>query len=902
MHKQEHLAPQDEKVRQIGFGSMAEMGEKQRVSTGIPALDTVIDGLRMGDNVVWQVDDLENYSVLARPFVSRAISEARKMVYIRFAPHPPILNLREGLSAIRIEPNQGFDSFSTQLNRIIEEQGPGTFYLFDNLSALLAEWATDQLLANFFKVTCPYLREMETVAYFALTRGQHSHIAVANIRDTTQVLIDVYYVQGRLYIQPLKVWDRYSPLMFLPHRVQGESLSPIFQSAEASSLLASASRQPLRRKAESSVPWETVYSRLVRVVEEGGASPEKTQEIQELKREFRRMMVGDHPRFNGLFDDYFTPDDLFAIRHRMIGTGRIGGKAAGMLLARRILENAQSKIDFSTILEQHDSFYIGSDVFFGFLVNNGLFRLRMRLSRGTLISAEEFEEVEERFVSGVFSPEIVEQFQDMLDYFGQAPIIVRSSSLLEDSFGNAFAGKYRSEFLANQGDPRMRLDSFLHALKLVYASAVNPDALAYRRRHGLGESDEQMAILVQRVSGFRYKTFFFPQLAGVAFSHNLYRWTDRIDPEQGMVRLVFGLGTRAVNRVGGDYPRIMALSHPGLQQTPESQLAAYSQRRVDLLDLSANTLATVPLGPLVSDADYPGLHLFVSIAEDGYVRDPVGVFPGKISNPVLTFNLLLSQTDFAAVIREMTSILEKAYGYAVDTEFTASVGPENRVSVNLLQCRPMRLPGTGTGREPAPINIRRGDVLFRARRMMPGGVVERLRYALYVDPAAYASRASLDMKKYLGRVVGRVNREVISGDEKMMIIGPGRWGSSNIDLGLNTSYSDISNASALVELAFDSGGHSPELSYGTHFFLDLVESEIIYLPVYPEDQEAEFNAGFFKGSPNFLTLLLSGADRYSEFIRVIDIPAVTGGRYARIVADAEAQAAVCYLVGESQKP
>ena len=175
-----------------------------------------------------------------------------------------------------------------------------------------------------------------------------------------------------------------------------------------------------------------------------------------------------------------------------------------MLLARRILEPRPAEIDFSRGPGGHDSFYIGSDVFFTFLVDNDLFRLRLKMTRDTHISQDEFDEVEDRFLDGTFPPEIIEQFRDLLDYYGQAPIIVRSSSLLEDSFGNAFAGKYRSEFCANQGTPEERLEVFMRAVKLVYASALNPDALTYRRKRGLGESDEQMAILVQRVSGTPY--------------------------------------------------------------------------------------------------------------------------------------------------------------------------------------------------------------------------------------------------------------------------------------------------------------------------------------------------------------------------------------------------------------
>jgi pyruvate, water dikinase len=246
----------------------------------------------------------------------------------------------------------------------------------------------------------------------------------------------------------------------------------------------------------------------------------------------------------------------------------------------------------------------------------------------------------------------------------------------------------------------------------------------------------------------------------------------------------------------------------------------------------------------------------------------------------------------------MTSKLERVYGYPVDTEFTASIGPNNKVGINLLQCRPMRLPGARAGNTAAPINLKRENVLFRAARMMPGGVVEQVRYVIYVDPRAYAEKASLDVKKSLGRVVGKLNNRIASAEEKMIMIGPGRWGSSNIDLGVNTSYSDINNTSALVEVALEAAGHVPELSYGTHFFLDLVESRIIYLPVYPDNPAAEFNFAFFDGSPNALAELLPEAAKYEEFVKVIDVPRTTGGRHVKVVADSEIQKAVCFLDGE----
>jgi len=866
------------------------------VNSGIKGLDEAIQGLRLGDNVVWQIDDLPDYRFFVEPFVERAIRDGRKCVYIRFAPHPPVLQPRPGLDVVEVDPGQGFDYFSRQVNKIIEERGREVFYILDNLSALAVEWATDELLANFFQVTCPYLFELDTIAYFALTRGKHANSAIARIRDTTQVLIDVFSVTDRMYIHPLKVWDRYTPEMFLPHEVVGEEWSTIFQSGDAAAISVVAGGFTLGRKEDSIAPWDSVYNKLAVYCGKEGGTREIDTEVLALKEEFRRMLISDHPEFNALADRYFSLEDLFAIRNRLVGSGRIGGKAAGMLLARRILADKEgAEFDFTQVLEAHDSFYIGSDVFFTFLVKNDLFRLRLKLTSNSHLSYEEFEEVEERFLSGRFPPAIMEQFRSMLDYFGQAPIIVRSSSLLEDSFGNAFAGKYRSEFCANQGSPEERMDAFLRAVKLVYASALNPGALSYRRKRGLGESDEQMAILVQRVSGMPYNGCFFPCLAGVAFSKNLYAWSSRIDPEQGIIRLVFGLGTRAVERVGRDYPRMIAVSNPELRPEAGEEIAKYSQHRVDLLDLDGNEFTSLPLRELLSKRDYPELYLLVSVITEGYPQDPIGrMVDGSPQDFVLTFNNLIKQTDFCELMGTMLSRLESSYGHPVDIEFTAAVKPDGNLKINLLQCRPLSLPGSA-GPVFVPEIKPEARVLFRADRMINGGVIRNIRYIVYIDPEAYSAIPSLDIKGEIGRLVGRINEhpQVIEG--RVLMMGPGRWGSSNINLGVNATYGDIHNAAALVEIAREEAGHVPEVSYGTHFFQDLVEDQTIYLPLYPDRPEAEFNHAFFADAPNVLTEYLPGSGRFEGLVHLIDVPAVTQGAYAQIVADPRAQQAVCFL-------
>ncbi len=864
------------------------------VSCGIPSLDEVIQGLRLGDNVVWQVDEPDNYLRVVHPFMNRAVEDGRTVVHIRFAPHPTVLPPFLPVADEEVDPRYGFDFFSAQVNQIIEERGRGVFYIFDNLSSLVADWATDELLANFFQVTCPYLHELDTIAYFALTRGQHAHTAVARIRDTTQVLIDAYHVRGDLYIHPLKVWDRYSSQMFLPHRYEDGLLHPVFKSGEASTISLTASKTPLRLKADSIAPWDSVYRKLTQYDEEELSLLESTAEMQALKQELSQMILGNDPEFKRLSNRYLSLTDLLSVRNRLIGSGRIGGKAAGMLLARNILLKTPGGLDFSQVLEEHDSFYIGSDVFFTFLVNNGLFRLRLRLTRDSQILKEEFEQVEKRFLAGRFPDEILEQFRDLLDYFGQAPIIVRSSSLLEDGFGNSFAGKYRSEFCANQGTPEERMEAFLRAVKLVYASSVNPDALSYRKQRGLGEADEQMAILVQRVSGMRYRSYFFPTLAGVAFSHNLYRWTERIDPNQGIIRLVFGLGTRSVNRLGNDYPRLIAVSHPQLRPEVGSKIAFYSQRGVDVLNLAQNEFQSVPLADLLAPADYPNLGLYLSGMEDGYLKDSIVPRQEDPRKWVLTFNHLLSKTAFIPIMKELLATLEAAYGYPIDTEFTAAPDSRGNLRINPVQCRPMKVPGAvevvGT-----PRDLPRSLVLFRTHRAIHGGVVNGIRTIVYIDPRSYSRETPLDLKRAMGRLIGELNRHPQMRTRRFMMMGPGRWGSSNIALGINTTYSDINHTSVLVEIAREEAGHVPDVSYGTHFFLDLVESGIIYLPLYPNDPEAHFNEDFFAGAPNALLELLPDAGDFERFLKVIDVPAVTGGNHAQVIADPRSAAALCYL-------
>ena len=252
-------------------------------------------------------------------------------------------------------------------------------------------------------------------------------------------------------------------------------------------------------------------------------------------------------------------------------------------------------------LEPHDSYYVGSDVFYTYIVENDWWKLLMeqKTKEGYFNVAAQ---IRENLLKGKFPDQIREQFQEMIEYFGQSPIIVRSSSLLEDAFGNAFAGKYESIFLHNQGDPQQRYREFETAVRRIYASTMGEDALVYRLQRGLDQQDEQMALLVQRVSGSYQKHYFFPDLAGVAVSYNTFVWKPDLDPKAGMLRLVFGLGTRAVERVEDDYPQIIALDAPLVRPYFEKKdIKRFSQHSVDLLDTKENALLTVDANKLLNE-------------------------------------------------------------------------------------------------------------------------------------------------------------------------------------------------------------------------------------------------------------------------------------------------------------
>jgi hypothetical protein len=620
--------------------------------------------------------------------------------------------------------------------------------------------------------------------------------------------------------------------------------------------------------------------------------------LQEIQVVITKGLVSDQLRLVGISREYLNISDLRQIFRHRIGRGKIGGKAAGMYLAYKILTTTDpdDKVDVSQYVSMPVSYYIGADAHYDFTArNNQLDYMNQKYKSMEQISAEA-ESIKQISLSGTFSQKVIAQLKDILTKCQGKPLIVRSSSLLEDRFETSFAGKYDSFFCPNQGTEEENLEDLIGAIKQVYASTLNLEALLYRRNRGLLDYDERMAVLIQEVVGTGYKDYFFPALAGVGFSRNPFRWSQKIKPEDGFLRLVWGLGTRAVDRVAEDYPRMIALSHPMLRpETSRNEIKRYSQRFVDVIDLTDNSNKTTYVSGVIGD-DYPSIQYLVSIDKDDYLQPVISL--GKTLKPedmILTFDTLLKNTNFVPVMKTILKKLEQAYGAPVDIEYAIDVipnYPQPDIKIYILQCRPLN---EHVFMEPVvyPQNVPGSDIIFTTEKWTPSGQVSNINYVVYVDPTAYDSLSDHSTKVEIGRAISRLNKALA--EETFILLGPGRWGSSNINLGVRVTYADIYNTAILGEIAIPHGNQTPEVSYGTHFFQDLVEAKIYPLPIYPGANGTIFNDQFFKNTHNSLVDISPRDEGLSNYIKVINVLRVSGGKVLEVVMDGQNERAIGYL-------
>lgn len=619
--------------------------------------------------------------------------------------------------------------------------------------------------------------------------------------------------------------------------------------------------------------------------------------LQEEKVILIRKIISDQLNYLNIAKEWFTVADLVKIRRRKIGYGKIGGKAAGLLLAARILEESGDD-DLRACLRVPESYYIGSDLIYNFMSANGLTHWLEQKYKSEEQMRSDYPRIRSQFQEGEFPPDILEKLDLILDEIGPHPLIVRSSSQLEDNFGTSFAGKYDSYFCPNQASRSNNLRELTRAIALTFASTLKPDALLYRRSKGLQDYDERMAILIQQVQGEQFGPYFLPHAAGVAFSRNLYRWAPQIRREAGFVRMVWGLGTRAVERVGNDYPHLVALSHPNLQPDDSADsIRCYSQQYVDLIDLEENSVKTLPIHAALNP-NYRPLRYLVEIEQEGYFTPlRTRVKQAEINRLAITFSEFIRRTRFTELISKILRLLEANYHSAVDLEFTAQVvdpqALKPQVLISLLQCRPQsRLEEARI--VPIPKDLAQNEIIFSTNFMVPQGYVSGIRYVVFVPPEAYFCIESASLRGELGRIVGRLNG--LLPPKGFICVGPGRWGTNNPDLGVFVTYSDIHNSAALIELSGQGIGHGPEPSLGTHFFQDLMEAQIYPLALLLDRKEVIFNRDFFYQTPNCLSDWLPVEEPLSSCLKVIEVESYSPGRSMDLVMDDEKGQGVAFLV------
>lgn len=610
-----------------------------------------------------------------------------------------------------------------------------------------------------------------------------------------------------------------------------------------------------------------------------------------------RRLLTDQLPFIAVAKQFIRVSDFAFLMDHLVPTegnqGRIGGKAAGLLLARSILQHAQRQDLLGTSFAIPESYFIPSNGILEFIQHNGLEEVINVKYQEIDEVREEFPLVERLFKSGEFPPVLHKGLEEMLWQIGEKPLVVRSSSLLEDRIGHAFSGKYKSLFIANRGPIERRLDELENAISEVYASIFHPDPIEYRRDRGLLDFQEQMGILIQVVVGHEMEGLLMPAFAGVAFSRCEMRWSPRINRTDGMARLVFGLGTRAVDRTGDDWPVMVALNQPRLRvlQQPE-ETYRYSQHEVDVVDLRKGQFESIDLEPLLErlGRNIPLANKVFSIYRHGQLVPILGLMLQREDQLVVTFDGLLKST-FPRDLKHILDLLESGLREPVDVEFA-----HDGEQLHILQCRALSL-ASSANHVPVPGGILQSEKVFSAHRFVQMAQIRNVEWVVLIDPRDYEKLPSREAMLKVAKAVSAINQMLPA--RRFILMGPGRWGSrGDIRLGVPVTYADICHTALLVEVARQKGAYVPDVSFGTHFFQDLVEARIAYLPLYPDDPDAVWNEDFLNASPNALAELVPRFADLEEVVKVIDVRAVSDDRVLHVIMDGEAERALAYLGSE----
>lgn len=530
-----------------------------------------------------------------------------------------------------------------------------------------------------------------------------------------------------------------------------------------------------------------------------------------------------------------------------IGGGGIGGKASGLWLLKEKLLGDFDQLEYPGIgVTVPRMVVLGTDVFDAFMDLNGL--------RELALSRPSNERLAHAFLKASLPPELL---GDLRDFSQQvtSPLAIRSSSLLEDALAHPFAGVYSTKMIPNnQIDADVRFRELSHAIRFVYASTYFRAAQDYFAGVGIDHSTEKMAVVMQEVVGARRQDRFYPVLSGVARSFNYYP-TGAAKPTDGVVNLALGLGRQIVDGglSWGYSPAYPAAPPPfgGVAdriRNTQNRFWCVNMGPAPLPDPMRETEFLLE-ADLADAAEDDVLDHLVSTLDPGSDRLRMGC--GRGGPHVLDFApLLVGETlPLNSLLRRLFPLAERVAGCPVEMEFAMDEPPgEGREPrLCLLQMRPMAV-STGETRISA-LDLRGNDVLVAAERAMGNGAREDLTDILYLKPDTFQASRTVQ----IASEVAEFNREFVKSGRPYLLIGFGRWGSSDPWLGVPVEWGQISGARTIVEASIP--GMNPDPSQGSHFFHNLIGLGVFYLTVggesgvdwrWLERQDAERETGFVR--------------------------------------------------------
>ncbi|MCA9667811.1 MAG: hypothetical protein KC503_19560 [Myxococcales bacterium] len=501
-----------------------------------------------------------------------------------------------------------------------------------------------------------------------------------------------------------------------------------------------------------------------------------------------------------------------------LGEGELGGKARVLPFLDRLLESSGISEQFAPhTISIPETWVLSTDCFQEFVSRNML---------ENCADINDDDEVRRRFLAASLSEGVSESLAHYLESHHQ-PLAIRSSALSEDTHYHPTAGLFDTHFTPNRGPNRLR--QLEDAVKLVYASAFFHDVGRYMRKHCIPREDERMAVAMETVVGSSHGSIHYPLISGVAQSVNYFP-VGEMKPEDGVVTLVMGLGRRVVNGLDGlrFCPR-----YPLVRPQENAVLVRRSQRLFDAVDLSkgeislsgpdTETLISIP----IEDASSHGtLHHIASVWDEQtriFYDSPIK--PGR---KVLTFSRLLSENPIPlpSMLQRVLAIVGDGFGMPVEIEFALDLHGglgDPRANLVLLQARP--LPSLGQELQVNIPELPRHALLLDTDQTLGHGSTDAVHDIVFVDPEVF----SLSTSDHIAHEVARLNQRLRDAGHEYILIGPGRWGSSNKAVGIPVRFRQIDGARLVAELSTQKLHVEP--SQGTHFFHNMVSRQLFYLSV-----------------------------------------------------------------------